>query len=327
MNPEGVEEELYARSSGDSYEGREVDGDVSQDNGSSAQKIAALEAELADVKALNANIATAIRQIAAQFEQAMVAGIVENGTGGISDGWSQVGSYDGMRMIAEQPGATPDFVMTMGPVGEIVMLPLSERARNEELHRLHRAVLALRGILIGTGISTSMLDQIVGDLRCSSCHLTPIAPGSYQITEPVEDHRSLAQQVVDEYEGRRGRLVSDVAGLRQRETGEEALRVETGRSPRHQMKLALTPLFESWGIGGYDNDGLNDPLPSVGVLARIVVDLLDREGLLLKIYKAGLTRGIARGSHPGDDFGRAIAMQELTESRVKRMFEKYWLGR
>lgn len=220
-------------------------------------------------------------------------------------------------MFMVDPPSTPgnyDFVMTLGPAGETIMTPISDRARNNEIHRLHRVVLAMRGILIGTGISTSMLDQIVGDLRCSSCHLTPIAPGSYRVTEPVEPPRldygdkatPIATQLADQY---------------------EQLTVETGRSPRHQMKLAVARLFEEWDIGDFDHDGLSDPLPSNAVLARRVVDLLDREGLLLKIYKAGLRRGVARGSHDGDDFGRAIALQQLTDTTVKRMFEKYWLGK
>lgn len=357
MNPEGVEEELYTRASGDSYEGlieeSEVGVEVSTDVGSTAEQIAALEAELADVKALNANIATAIRQITSQFEQAMVAGIVENGTGGISDGWSTidsgnrvpVGSYGGIPMFMVDPPQTPgeyDFIMTQGSVGEIIMTPISDRARNDEIHKLHRMVLALRGMLIAAGMRTELLDQVLGDVHCGSCHLNPIEPGTghtmVQGFQEAADRRSTAQRVVDEYEARVGRrsqdsLVTDVAGLRMGEAqaaGEELpvaeqLTVGTGRSPRHLMKLAVTQLFEEWNIGGFDHDGLSDALPSNAVLARRVVDLLDSDKLLLGIYMAGLKRGIARAAHPGDSFAAAEAMP--TVGQVRRMFEKYWLGR
>lgn len=366
MNPEGVEEEIYTRASGDCYEGLQqpieesevgISSGAANDVGTSAEQIAALEAELADVKSLNANIATAIRQITRQFEEAMVAGLIPNGTGGISDGWSAVdpqtrvpiGSYGGVPMFRVDPPSTPgeyDFVMTLGPVGETIMTPISDRARNDEIHKLHRMVLALRGMLIAAGMRTELLDQVLGDVNCASCHLNPIEPGTghamVQGFQEAADRRSQAQRIVDEYETRVGRrsedsLARDVAGLRAREaqTAEEAdphpvdardlVTVMTGRSPRHRMKLTLMRLFEEWDIGGFDHDGLNDPLPSNAVLARRVVDLLDSDKLLLGIYMAGLKRGIARASHPGDSFAVAEAMP--TVGAVKRMFEKYWLGR
>lgn len=52
--------------------------------------------------------------------------------------------------------------------------PLTPKELNAEVHRLHRVVLALRGMLVATGVATELLNQAVGPLNCSSCHAAPI---------------------------------------------------------------------------------------------------------------------------------------------------------
>jgi hypothetical protein len=101
----------------------------------------------------------------------------------------------------------------------------------------------------------------------------------------------------------------------------ESLRVELTRSPRGRAKLTLQRVLEGWGVGGFDNDGMNEPAPSERVMARQLIDALDEDDQLLRVYTAGFKRGLAKMSSAGD--------QTLAVSRedLRRMFERYWLDR
>lgn len=79
----------------------------------------------------------------------------------------QTGAY-GIEAVSWLEQASDDEVLMVNPAGT------PGAVGDNETHRLHRAVLALRGMLVAAGVATGILNDVVGDLTCASCHLAPI---------------------------------------------------------------------------------------------------------------------------------------------------------
>jgi len=217
--------------------------------------------------------------------------IVEKRLSETLDRWSGVGhTVEGARLHVEA-----EFLQTL-------IEELSEGSLDADVGSTAEQIAALEGQLAmakkclrGIGLPETTINMIL------SGGVTPAAVGQVETNEIGDTVRDQAE-------------------------GLESLKVEIARSPRHKAKLVLQQVLEGWGVGGFDNDGMNDPAPSERVMARQLMDALDEEGILKALYAAGLKRGLARGQHPGDDFGyRAVRADTLQKLDV--MFYKYWLAR